>query len=145
MEIVASQAVEVFRINREIRRRDFLMKKALYDRQVQMIDGLVLQGASVEEIGFFLNMSVKKLEELMDLECIDIRHRKLTTAKKDFLEERKTEFISNFSTEEHMSDADISKLFNISLSKVRYYKEPYTDINALMADFARFQASRKEA
>lgn len=119
------------------------MKKALYERQVQMIDGLSLQGASVEEIGFFLNISVKKLEELMDLECIEIRHRKLTAAKKDFLEEKKTEFISNFSTEEQMSDTDISKLFNISVSKVRYYKEPYTDINALMADFVRFQASNR--
>lgn len=119
------------------------MRKALYERQVQLIDGLALQGASVEEIGFFLNMPVKKLEELMDYECIDIIHRKLTSSKREFIEEKKSEFISKFSTEEGMSDSDIAKLFNISLSRVRYYKEPYMDEEAILASYARFLERQK--
>lgn len=115
------------------------MRKDLYNRQVSLIDGLALQGASIEEISCFLNLSNQQLLDLMDYECIKIIHRDLTEAKLLSIDESRTEFISKLSSEEGYSDLDISKLFNISLEEVRYYKEPFASLEDLLLDINKMK------
>lgn len=115
------------------------MRKDLYNRQVSLIDGLALQGASVEEISCFLNMNNEELLELMDYECINIIHRDLTEVKLLSIDESRTEFISKLSSEESYSDLDISKLFNMSLEEVRYYKEPFTSLEDLLLEINKMR------
>lgn len=116
------------------------MRKDLYNRQVSLIDGLALQGASIEEISCFLNLDSQKLLELMDYECIDIIHRKVTDDEQQSIEESRTDFISKLSSEEGYSDLDISKLFNMSLDEVRYYKVPFTSLEDLLLDISKMKS-----
>lgn len=105
-----------------------IRRKRLYERQISLIDNLSLFGLSLEEIAYFLNLREDNLLALMEKECIDIHHSVPTVSKKELIDKMIPDFIKRFSLEEGLSDIDISKLLNISVQQVYYYKTYFTDI-----------------
>jgi len=118
------------------------MKQSVYERKVSLVDGLALQGVSLEEIAYFLNMSNEDMLVLMEYECIDIYHSELTYEDIEFIEEMKRDCIVNLSKEGY-SNRELSEMFNMSLEEVAFYNQPFTSIAELEAIMNRIKSQLK--
>lgn len=90
-------------------------KARVYKRKVSLIDALVLQGAKVEELAYFFNMSLQETVQTLELEAIEVLYRGTEVGIEEEIQllETRQEFIDNLLAPEGWTDDELCCMFSI--------------------------------